>query len=140
MLVFIFIKSVIFYFDLKLNVEKIIDMHPFIHAVTLLCKSLVRGKNKRVDNSQQSSKFSKAELILDKQRASQQFIRADMSYNPYLGIKLIVRKCFKLKITTMYKKCTGYKSHYFEIIGDLINKSKHTTFPYHTSFEMHCNT
>ena len=83
-----------------------------IHTVTLISKSLVRGKNKRVDNSQQSSKFSKAELILDKQRASQQFIRADMSYNPYLGLKLIVSKCFIPKITTMYKTCSGYKIHY----------------------------
>ena len=48
--------------------------------------------------------------------------------------KLIVRKCFILKIAAMNQIFTGYKIYLLEIIGKLINKTKRATFPYHTFF------
>ena len=44
--------------------------------------------------------------------------------------KLVVRKCFILKIAAMNQIFTGYKIYLLEIIGKLINKTKCATFPY----------
>jgi hypothetical protein len=44
--------------------------------------------------------------------------------------KLILRKCFILKIAAMNQMFTGYKIYLLEIIGKLINKTKRATFPY----------
>ena len=58
-----------------------------------------------------------------------------MLYQPYIGIKLVARKCFVLKIATMNLICTGYKMCFMKTIIKLINKTKQTTFPYQNEDE-----
>ena len=57
-----------------------------------------------------------------------------MLYQPYIGLKLVARKCFILKIATMNLIYTGYTIHLLEIIGKLKDKTKLATFPYHIFF------